>query len=104
MAFEAAHQIGRQEGIHTTGRRLDNKPAKARQRQTARPALIDERGDARLHAHQVGIEPEAPRHVLIHMGMRFDQPGEHELPRHLQHCVAEAAHGASEYGFVVPRL
>ncbi len=72
MAFEAADQIGRQEGVDAGLGCLGDEVAEARQRHAGRAALIDHRGDAGLHADQIGVHAEAAADVAIDVGVGVD--------------------------------
>ena len=80
VSFEPADQIRRQERIDAGLRRVGDEMPEARQRHAGRSALIDHRGDAGMHADQVGIEAEAAADIAIDMGVGVDHAGKDDAP------------------------
>ena len=78
MPFEAAHEIGRQEGVDPRLRRLRDEMAEARQRHAGRAALVDHRGDAGMHADHVRVHAEPPADVTVDVGVRVDHARKHQ--------------------------
>ena len=85
VPLQAPHEVGRQEGQHARVRRLGDVAAKARQRDAARPALVDQRGHARVHAAQVGVQAESSGDAFVDVGMGVDQTRQHQLPATVDH-------------------
>ena len=59
-------------------RRLDDEAPEGAHRHVARPAEVDHRRRARVHADEVGVEAESADRVLEDVGMGIDHAGEHE--------------------------
>ena len=85
MALQPAHQIGGDEAQHAGCRFLDDEVAEARNGHAARPTLVHHGGDARPHAHHVGVQAEASGDVLIDMGMGVYHAGNDDLARDVDH-------------------
>jgi len=78
MAFEAADQIRRQERIDARLRRVHDEMPETRQRHAGWAALVDQRGDAGVHADQIGIHAETAADIAVHMGVGVDHARQHD--------------------------
>ena len=87
MAFQPTHEVGLQKGIHTTLVWLHNELAETRQRHAARTTLIDQGGNPRVYPDYIGVKAKPAGYVLIHVRMGVDQTRQHQLARHIEHCL-----------------
>ncbi len=85
MPFQPADQISRQEGKNARLGFFDDEIAEAGQGHAGRAALIDDRGDARVHADHVGIHAEPAGHILIDMPVRVDEARQNDLAFGVDH-------------------
>jgi hypothetical protein len=88
VALEPSGQVGGEVGENAALRGRGHEVAKSCERHAARPTLIHERRDPRVHAAQIGIEPEATGDVLVDMRVRVDQTRQHEPARAIDHSGA----------------
>ena len=88
MAFHAAYEVGGDEGYDPAFLGLDHVLAEGRQRHARRAALVDQRGDAGMHAREVRVEAEPPGHVLEDVAMRVDEARENQLARDVHHLFS----------------
>jgi hypothetical protein len=91
MAFQPADQIGRHEGVDAGLRSLSHEVPESGERHARRSALIDNRRYPRLHADEIGIEPEAAGHVLVAVRMGVDQARQNQAIRHIRYGLRPRA-------------
>ena len=75
--------VNRHERVNTRIRPLHDVVTKSRHRHVARTTQVNHGGDPGVHPNQLGIETKPADRVLENMGVRIDEPRQHQPVPHI---------------------